>query len=172
MDDRANPEHAGEILQPATPESGVKAQKPYYSLTPPAQIAAQISAVPPEWGEEVSSAAPMVIDCAIPLLNLELARHPGALIATGIDNLRRRLGTEDHSTRIRVHEGALLIRLEATSKQPLTDKQLAARLEALIGMRDIEDAHGQADDLLVETLRALGYKRAMAMYERVEKWYA
>lgn len=35
-----------------------------------------------------------------------------------------------------------------------------------------EMAHGQADDLLIETLIALGYKKGTAIFTKAERWYS
>lgn len=37
---------------------------------------------------------------------------------------------------------------------------------------DREEAHIEADDLMVATLRALGYGAAMDAYEGFDKWHA
>lgn len=37
---------------------------------------------------------------------------------------------------------------------------------------DTEGAHGRADDLLCEVLRHLGYGEGVAIFEKMDKWYA
>ena len=37
---------------------------------------------------------------------------------------------------------------------------------------DIEKNHAWADDIIVELIGKLGYKRLARLYESVEKWYA
>lgn len=38
--------------------------------------------------------------------------------------------------------------------------------------RDIEGAHGDADDAIMEFLRALGHSDVAEAFENIEKWYA
>lgn len=37
---------------------------------------------------------------------------------------------------------------------------------------DVEGAHANADDILCDTLRELGFGELVDVYEKVEKWYA
>ena len=45
-------------------------------------------------------------------------------------------------------------------------------LRALQGIGDPEKAHGNADDVLCELLKRLGYDDVVDEWEKVEKWYA
>lgn len=40
------------------------------------------------------------------------------------------------------------------------------------GTGDTEAAHGRADDLLVELIKALGFDELAELYDKVDKWYA
>ena len=51
-------------------------------------------------------------------------------------------------------------------------KLYLAQLETCIGNKDIEMAHGDADDVLCALLRDLGYEEIVVLWEKVEKWYA
>lgn len=57
---------------------------------------------------------------------------------------------------------------------PLTPAELLAEMKALYDARnyDEEGCHQQADALMVEVLRALGYGAAMDVFEAAHKWYA
>lgn len=46
------------------------------------------------------------------------------------------------------------------------------RLEAAQENPDIEAAHADADQVLCDLLKALGYKMIVEEYDKVEKWYA
>ena len=37
---------------------------------------------------------------------------------------------------------------------------------------DIETLHGDGDDLLIETLRSLGYEEGCDLFDKMPKWYA
>ena len=54
------------------------------------------------------------------------------------------------------------------------DVQCAERIGALEALHgpDREVSHSDADELLVELLRSLGYHRTVAAFERLDKWYA
>lgn len=53
----------------------------------------------------------------------------------------------------------------------LTPEQLLKAMKA-INKGDREAAHIDADDLLCETLKALGYGQALKVYDDMDKWYA
>ena len=40
------------------------------------------------------------------------------------------------------------------------------------GDQDVECAHGEADDILCDLLRSLGYEDVVEEWIKVEKWYA
>jgi len=54
----------------------------------------------------------------------------------------------------------------------MDDEQYAARIAALGGYRDTEEAHCEADDILIEILRAHGYNKTADAFEALDKWYA
>ncbi len=47
-----------------------------------------------------------------------------------------------------------------------------ARMRKLVGHPDWEVTHGEADDILCEVLRALGYTDLVDAFDEVGKWYA
>lgn len=55
---------------------------------------------------------------------------------------------------------------------PMTREKAIAKLKALAGSGDVEAAHGNADDVLCELLRSLGYGDVVNAWDEVEKWYA
>ena len=46
------------------------------------------------------------------------------------------------------------------------------RLKAAQDNCDAESAHADADDVLCDLLKALGYNRVVEEYDKVKKWYA
>lgn len=54
----------------------------------------------------------------------------------------------------------------------MTREQAIEKLKNLHGSGDVEAAHGDADDVLCELLKALGYGDVVAAWDDVEKWYA
>lgn len=62
----------------------------------------------------------------------------------------------------------------ATPKTPPpTPAEFEARMNAIFSKGyDPEGAHSQADDLLIETLAALGYKKGAAIFTKAERWYS
>ena len=46
------------------------------------------------------------------------------------------------------------------------------RLKVAQGNCDVESAHADADKVLCDLLEALGYKKIVEEYNKVEKWYA
>lgn len=47
-----------------------------------------------------------------------------------------------------------------------------ARLQELAKAMDYEIPHGEADDILCDVLRQLGYGDLVDAYDKVGKWYA
>jgi hypothetical protein len=60
------------------------------------------------------------------------------------------------------HEGGDVMDLEA----------VIARLKELQESDDLEAAHGEADDILCQLLRQLGYADVIDAWKQVPKWYA
>lgn len=56
----------------------------------------------------------------------------------------------------------------------MTPEQFAKRMQAIHERngKDREAAHEEADELMAETLRSLGYGAGVAIFEKLEKWYA
>lgn len=57
---------------------------------------------------------------------------------------------------------------------PLTPRAFANRMESIRDKwsKDRECMHVEADELLVEALRSLGYGDGCDIFERMDKWYA
>lgn len=54
----------------------------------------------------------------------------------------------------------------------MTREEAVARLRAAQQCGDKEAAHGEADNVLCELLKALGYADVVAEYDKVPAWYA
>jgi hypothetical protein len=54
----------------------------------------------------------------------------------------------------------------------MTREEAIERLNGLAESRDNEKAHSQADDLLCDLLRTLGYGDVVEAYSKIDKWYA
>lgn len=59
----------------------------------------------------------------------------------------------------------------ATTDEKL-EKKYVRRLEKEAKSYDTETAHCDADGLLCDLLRDLGYEKVVEAYQKVEKWYA
>jgi hypothetical protein len=62
--------------------------------------------------------------------------------------------------------------MEIAVQEPTIDLQTANRMKELINSGDTEHAHSEADKILCEVLRELGYNDLIDAYEQVDKWYA
>jgi len=51
-------------------------------------------------------------------------------------------------------------------------EELTAKLHVLIGSKDTEAAHGEADKILCEILVLLGQHKAVKFFRRINKWYS
>jgi len=71
---------------------------------------------------------------------------------------------------------AMLERKDGRMKEEGMKKQLqdeyVQKMQGCVDNGDTEVAHGDADDLLCELLRKLGYNEVVARYYDVKKWYA
>ncbi len=55
----------------------------------------------------------------------------------------------------------------------MTPKEFADRMRAITSeVVDIGGMHSDADDLLCEVLRSLGYEEGVAIFEGADKWYS
>ena len=54
----------------------------------------------------------------------------------------------------------------------LSPDEFKKTMELIAKNGDIEIAHANADDLMSEVLKDLGYKEGIAIFEDMEKWYA
>lgn len=56
----------------------------------------------------------------------------------------------------------------------MTPEEFHERMKAFDGGRfgDAEEDHRQADDLMCELLRSLGYGDGVSVFENMTKWYA
>lgn len=59
-----------------------------------------------------------------------------------------------------------------TNTQKAAAEKALADLKRIAANRDIEAAHGQADQVLLDLLSALGHADVVAAYDAIEKWYA
>lgn len=59
----------------------------------------------------------------------------------------------------------------ATSSETTYEK-MCKRMKDVIDMRDIEDAHIEADHILCEFLKSLGFTELVSLYQKVNKWYS
>lgn len=55
--------------------------------------------------------------------------------------------------------------------QDILSRSVGAMLQE-VENPDVEGAHANADDILCDTLRELGFGELVDVYEKVEKWYA
>ena len=54
----------------------------------------------------------------------------------------------------------------------MTREEALAKLEDCRKSGDTEAAHADADDVLCDLLKSLGYADVVSAWERVDKWYA
>ena len=53
-----------------------------------------------------------------------------------------------------------------------TPSEFASKMQEIFDRNDTEDAHAEADELMTELLKSLGYERGMKIFDDAEKWYA
>lgn len=63
---------------------------------------------------------------------------------------------------------------DKAEQKPMSKAMFTRRMRAIRnrGTDDVERNHADADDLMVEALRSLGYSKGCDAYEVMEKWYA
>ncbi len=54
----------------------------------------------------------------------------------------------------------------------MTDEEVANRIKERCSHGDYEGAHSDADEILIELLKSLGYNQTVEAWEAVGKWYA
>lgn len=54
----------------------------------------------------------------------------------------------------------------------MTPQEFKERMEHIATVGDIEEGHAEADRLMCELLRELGYKDGVVVYDAMNKWYA
>lgn len=57
----------------------------------------------------------------------------------------------------------------------MTPEEFAAKMKAILvyeGWHDIERDHCEADDLMCEALRSLGYGEGVSIFLKTELWYS
>jgi hypothetical protein len=54
----------------------------------------------------------------------------------------------------------------------MTPDEFKARMEEVLLVGSCEYRHEDADDLMCEVLRSLGYGDGVDIFEKMEKWYA
>ena len=60
-----------------------------------------------------------------------------------------------------------------SNREPMTPEKFASEMRKLDNREgDIEKQHGQADALMCEVLRSLGYGKGVKFFEEMHKWYA
>ena len=52
------------------------------------------------------------------------------------------------------------------------ESEYIKKMRVQVDNGDTEDAHVNADELLCEFLKKLGYEKLVDEYEKVDKWYA
>jgi hypothetical protein len=53
-----------------------------------------------------------------------------------------------------------------------TPETFEEKMRKIFSDTDTERAHGEADDLMCDLLRALGYGGGIDIFEKEEKWYS
>ena len=56
----------------------------------------------------------------------------------------------------------------------ITPEEFANRMQKIVDnySRDIEELHGEMDELMMRTLVSLGYGTGVAIFEDAPKWYS
>ena len=54
----------------------------------------------------------------------------------------------------------------------MTPEQFKQKMKKISKSFDTEGAHAEADDLMCELLRVLGYSDGIDIYQKMSKWYA
>lgn len=54
----------------------------------------------------------------------------------------------------------------------MTPRKFTIEMKKIAQIDDPEIAHGEADDLLCEVLKKLGYEKGVKVFEDIPKWYA
>ena len=54
----------------------------------------------------------------------------------------------------------------------MSDDDAAVEMKKLFDNSDTENGHIEADELLCRLLKALGYEKTVAEFEKQNKWYA
>ena len=62
--------------------------------------------------------------------------------------------------------------MNLTKKQQLLEDVAIHALKIEQKHTDFESAHGNADDIICELLKALGFKKVVKEYDKIHKWYA
>ena len=77
------------------------------------------------------------------------------------------------------HRGAYICGISVTwlgdkrmTSSVLTPQEFAEKMRELSEMNYVESAHGPMDNLMCETLKALGYGEGVEIFENTDKWYA
>lgn len=54
----------------------------------------------------------------------------------------------------------------------MTKEEFKNRMQAIADKRDTEGGHIEADDLMCELLKGLGYGEGVEIFEGMNRWYA
>ena len=57
-------------------------------------------------------------------------------------------------------------------KRPMSPEEFCDRMKKILDDHDLESAHSDADELMCEVLRQLGYGDGVKVFELADKWYA
>jgi len=57
-------------------------------------------------------------------------------------------------------------------RKPMTREEAINKLKILQSLGDKEIAHCNADDVICDLLKALGYEDVVKEYDEIDKWYA
>ena len=60
----------------------------------------------------------------------------------------------------------------SAATKPLTPAEFAAKMREQAARGDTEMAHSDADEIIVQLLRQLGYDEGADIYNNMERWFA
>jgi hypothetical protein len=59
-----------------------------------------------------------------------------------------------------------------TMAEVISPEMFSHKMAEIARLGDPETSHAMADDLLLKTMRGLGYGHGCEIFEKMEKWYA
>lgn len=76
-------------------------------------------------------------------------------------------------TNVRTHLLKYHITVEHMGKETqMTKEEFKNKMQAIADKRDTEGGHIEADDLMCELLKGLGYGEGVEIFEGMDRWYA